>query len=240
MAKPQPSNPQHFLYTFSFPDGTEKKFTITLDGDTLELIREKDPSPPPWTKLKFHQCDHCPLGDEEEYCPIAVNLSSLVETFKNSISYESTLMKVQTAQRTYEKHTDLQKGLSSIIGIYNVTSNCPVMDKLRPMVRFHLPFASVEETLFRSVSMYLLAQYFRMRKGQQPDWQLAHFDEIYEAVAQVDRGLANRLRHASEEDALVNSLVIWSALAQLVRDSIEENLADLEPLFLKYFQEPGD
>ena len=99
MAKPQPSNPHHFLYTFSFPDGTEKKFTITLDGDTLELIREKDTSPPPWTKLKFHQCDNCPLGDEEEYCPIAVNLSSLVETFKKSVSYESTLMKVQTERR---------------------------------------------------------------------------------------------------------------------------------------------
>ena len=108
------------------------------------------------------------------------------------------------------------------------------------MVRFHLPFASVEETLFRSVSMYLLAQYFRMRKGQQPDWQLAQFDEIYKSVAQVDRGLANRLRHASEEDATVNALIVWSAFGQQIRYSIEENLADLEPLFLKYFQEPGD
>ena len=33
------------------------------------------------------------------------------------------------------------------------------MESLKPMVRFHLPFATVEETVFRSVSTYLLSQY---------------------------------------------------------------------------------
>jgi len=130
-----------FLYTFEFPDGTEKEFEVLLNAKTLELVTKKDLPKPAWTKLKYKQCEQCPLGDEHEYCPVAVNLSALVESFKDSVSFESTNVRVQTNERIYEKKTSLQKGLSSIIGMYMVTSDCPVMDKLRPMVRFHLPFA---------------------------------------------------------------------------------------------------
>ena len=54
----------------------------------------------------------------------------------------------------------------SLIGIYMVTSGCPIMDKLRPMARFHLPFASTEETIYRAISTYLLGQYFLEQKGK--------------------------------------------------------------------------
>ena len=117
-----------FLYTFQFPDNTERQFEIRLNAKTLELVNKKDLPKPAWTKLKYKQCEHCPLGDEHEYCPVAVNLSALVESFKDSISYESTNVRVQTNERVFEKMTTVQKGLSSIVGIYMVTSDCPVMD----------------------------------------------------------------------------------------------------------------
>lgn len=37
-----------------------------------------------------------------------------------------------------------------------VTSNGPVIDKLRPMVKFHVPFGSLEETVCRAASMCLI------------------------------------------------------------------------------------
>src|SRR6266705_4594109 len=178
-----------FLYTFQFPDNTEKQFEIRLNAKTLELVNKKDLPKPAWTKLKYKQCEHCPLGDEHEYCPVAVNLSALVESFKDSVSFESTKVRVQTNERIYEKATTLQKGLSSIIGIYMVTSDCPVMDKLRPMVRFHLPFATMDETMYRAVSMYLTAQFLLMRRGEKPDWELKNLIGIYDAVAHVNRGM---------------------------------------------------
>src|SRR5207245_3952053 len=119
------------LSTCKFPDSTEKEFKVQLNAKTLELVTKKDPPKPAWTKLKYKQCEQCPLGDEHEYCPVAVNLSALVESFKDSVSYENTNVRVQTNERIYEKATTLQKGLSSIIGMYMVTSACPVMDKLR-------------------------------------------------------------------------------------------------------------
>ncbi len=223
-----------FLYTFEFPDGTEKEFEVLLNAKTLELVTKKDLPKPLWTKLKYKQCEDCPLGDEHEYCPVAVNFSALVESFKDSVSHESTNVRVQTSERIYEKATTLQKGLSSIIGMYMVTSDCPVMDKLRPMVRFHLPFGSMEETVYRAVSMYLTAQYLLMRKGKTPDWTLKKLVEIYRAVTHVNRGISNRLSSASEEDANMNAVVILSAYAEMVPFSIEHRLAELEYIFSEY------
>ncbi len=223
-----------FLYTFQFPDNTEKQFEVRLNAKTLELVSKKDLPKPAWTKLKYKQCEHCPLGDEHEYCPVAVNLSALVESFKDSISYESTNVRVQTNERIFEKMTTVQKGLSSIVGIYMVTSDCPVMDKLRPMVRFHLPFGSIEETVYRAVSMYLTAQYLLMRQGKTPDWDLRKLVEIYRAVNDVNRGISNRLASASEEDANTNAVVILSAYAEMIPFSIERHLAELEYIFSEY------
>jgi len=165
---------------------------------------------------------------------VAVDLSELVESFKDSISYESTNVRVQTNERIFEKMTTVQKGLSSIVGIYMVTSDCPVMDKLRPMVRFHLPFGSMEETVYRAVSMYLTAQYLLMRQGKTPDWDLTKLVEIYRAVNHVNRGISNRLASASEEDANMNAVVILSAYAEMVPFSIEHRLAELEYIFSEY------
>lgn len=92
-----------YLYTFTFPDGTEKQFEIVLNAETLEFTLPADTPKPTWTKLKYCQCTNCPLGDEVEYCPVAVNLSSIVETFKDRTSHETTLVTVKTGQRTYQK-----------------------------------------------------------------------------------------------------------------------------------------
>jgi len=234
MSDSSKSETLRFLYTFEFPDNTEKTFEVLLSAKTLELVTKNDLPKPAWTKLKYQQCEHCPLGDEHEYCPVAVNLSALVESFKDSVSYESTNVRVQTNERIYEKKTTLQKGLSSIIGMYMVTSDCPVMDKLRPMVRFHLPFGSLEETVYRAASMYLTAQYLLMRKGKTPDWDLKKLVEIYKSVGHVNRGISNRLSSASEEDANMNAVVILSAYAEMVPFSIEHQLAELEYIFSEY------
>ena len=108
------------------------------------------------------------------------------------------------------------------------------MDKLRPMVRFHLPFGSIEETVYRAVSMYLTAQYLLMRQGKTPDWDLTKLVEIYRAVNDVNRGISNRLASASEEDANTNAVVILSAYAEMIPFSIERHLAELEYIFSEY------
>jgi len=228
--KPNPDIVQ-FKYTFEFENGDVKVFEITLNSATLELVQEKDIPKPEWTKLSFYPCEDCPLPLHSEQCPVAVNLSQIVTEFKDSVSHEWTRVTVETPERTYMKETTLQKGLSSIIGIYMVTSNCPVMDKLRPMVRFHLPFATPTETLFRTVSTYLTGQFLLMKDGKKPDWDLDKLVELYRSVSVVNKGMSHRISNASIKDANVNAVVILHSFGDAVPYFIENGLDEIKHLF---------
>jgi hypothetical protein len=230
--------PIRFLYKFAFPNGVEKRFLVQLDPATFAFMPPADPPKPDWTRLNYQMCERCPLEQRAEHCPIAVNLAGLVEAFQDALSFEHTTVTVDTSERTYLKQTSLQKGLSSIIGIVMVTSNCPVMDRLRPAVRYHLPFATASETFYRMVSMYLTAQYFVMRRGGTPDWELQHLAEIYQDVAEVNRGMAKRLSQASSKDANVNAIIILATFGGSVGDFLEESLGELAPLFDRYLERP--
>jgi len=220
-----------YKYRFQFDNGVEKSFDVVLDEATLELVREDLDPKPEWTKLKFSQCENCPLHDDVEYCPVALNLAGLVRVFSDSVSYEAVLVTVETAQRTYMKKTTLQKGLSGIIGIYMPTSNCPVLSKLRPMTRFHLPFANAFETFFRSISSYLIAQFLLMKRGSAPDWNLAGLQKIYEEVNTVNKWMTTRLRKATEKDANINAVVILHSFGDSISYFIDSGFPDLESMF---------
>lgn len=224
-------------YKFQSEDGSERVFETILDGTTMELRNDVAPSLPSWTNLGFNQCENCPLGNSTERCPVAVNLSGLIDAFKFSTSYESVFVVVDTPERSYAKQTTVQNALSSLMGIYMVTSNCPILDKLRPMVRFHLPFASATETVYRSVTMYLLAQYFKKQKGKKPDWDLDRLVDIYKEISKVNKGMWNRLSAASSFDANVNALIVLNTFGDALRFSIKKGLDDLEKLFGNYMEE---
>ena len=78
------TNTVRYKYKFQFDDGTEREFTASLDSRTLSLLSAPNPKKPEWTKLKYQQCENCPLSSDVEYCPVAVSLSGLVEEFKYS------------------------------------------------------------------------------------------------------------------------------------------------------------
>jgi hypothetical protein len=224
-----------YQYKFEFEDAPAIDFDIVLDGRSLELISENSAAKPEWTRLGFSQCENCPLPKAVEYCPVAVSLSKIVDTFRQSLSFESTVVTVKTPERTYVKKTTLQKGISSIIGIVMTTSNCPVMDMLRPMARFHLPFASSIETFYRSVSAYLTAQFLLSRKGKDPDWTLDRLLGYYKAINIVNKGMSNRLAKATESDANVNAVVILHSFGDGISYFIQDGLEEIEPMFSVYF-----
>jgi hypothetical protein len=117
-----------------------------------------------------------------------------------------------------------------------VTGGCPVMDPLRPLVRFHLPFASMEETEFRIVSMYLIAQYLRQKAGKTPDWSLEGLQVIYDKVQDVNRCFAGRLRAATTKDASVNAIIILDCFAKGVPFAVRTTLREYEKHFEGYIR----
>lgn len=225
-----------FRYKFQFENGEEKLFDVLLNEQTLQVVDNSYTSNPEWSKLKYQQCQNCPLKDDVEYCPVAVNIAHLIDEFKFSTSYDKTWVVVETPDRTYAQETTVQQGLSAILGIYMVTSGCPVLDYLRPMVRFHLPFATTNETVFRAVSMYLIAQYFRERKGLEPDWNLEGLVNIYKEIGILNKGMWSRLSKASSFDANVNALIVLNTFGDALRFSLKQDLEQLSSLFTKYME----
>ena len=227
-----------YRYTFKFRNGEEKKFLVALNNSTLNLIQKTKDSYPEWAALTFFKCPHCSLDEAiNKFCPVAISLCDPVECFCNFKSYEEVEVTIETEERKYTKHTTLQKGLSSLIGIYMVTSGCPIMEKLKPMVRYHLPFATEEETKYRVLSMYLLAQYFLYRQGKRPDWELKNLVKIYEDIHVINRIFSQRFSGIKIEDASINALVILDCFADSIAFSITKDMLDeIEILFHAYLQ----
>jgi hypothetical protein len=219
-------------YVYTFADGSDIRFDLRLDHRTLALVPEELANQPEWTVLPYHQCANCPL-DQRTYthCPVAANFSGVVEKFKNFVSHDRVGVVVLTDERTYSKDTTVQMGLSPLLGIIMATSGCPVLEQLKPMVRFHLPFATLEETIFRMVSMHLVAQYLRKQTGKPAEWNLDGLTRIYAQVAQVNKDFVDRLLGAAQNDVNVNALVNLDAFAKMVPIAADSMLVKISPYF---------
>ncbi len=228
-----------FQYTLEFEDGTTKQFVLNLDGISLDLTNAPPADPPEWTRLGFSQCQNCPL-ERQPHCPIALNLSGFIPQFEDTQSFTTAKVTLTTYQRTYVKQTTVQTALSAMIGIIMVTSGCPVMDKLRPNVAFHLPFASIIETAYRSVAMYLTAQAIRKLRGKEPDWEMTGLMHIYEDISHVNKGMAHRVKQATTTDSGANAIVILNAFGDSVSIMVETQLEELEGYFRKLLENDGE
>jgi hypothetical protein len=219
-------------YCFILPDGSEEVFNLQLDAQDLDLVGNSPDALPAWTILHFHQCPNCPLtADTHPNCPIAVNLVNIVKRFDRLLSHKEIHLDVVMEERSVSQDTTAQQGISSLMGLVMATSGCPHTAFFKPMARFHLPLASEEETTYRATSMYLLAQYFLKKEGQNADLELKGLREIYHNMHTINTAIAERLRGASETDSTLNAIVLLDMFALTVPHVIEESLEDIRHLF---------
>jgi hypothetical protein len=227
-------SPIKFNYQFKYGSGEVTNYEIVLDPDSLSLIRETyDQEPPEWTHLAYGQCKGCPLNTTAHpHCPIAVNIMELVDSFKDVFSYHDCTVICETSERIYSKKTSVMEGLSAIFGMIMATSDCPVMEFLKPMARFHLPFATIEETTVRTASMYLLAQYFKHRDEPGMSFDFKALENHYARVQLVNEGLLGRINSVSSEDADKNAIITLHSLSQFLSMEIDYSLGGLERIFV--------
>ncbi len=224
-------------YHFKLEDGTRKVFTANLHAESLNVIPPDDQAKPEWAKLANYRCQGCQLDENAgQYCPIAVNISDVVEFFKHYTSHDKVEVSVVTEERVYGKKTTVQQALGSLLGIHMAASGCPAMERLKPMVRLHLPFATVEETVFRSASTYLLGQYFLRKQGKESDPDLVGLADFYKGIQEVNRGMWERLLKVVGEDAVNNAVICLDMFAKQLPYAIEDSLEELEGLFSVYCQ----
>jgi hypothetical protein len=221
-------------YRFEFGNEAPIVYDLVLDGRTLSL--QVDPvawaAAPDWTRLDFYRCDACTLEPTARaHCPVAVNLNQAATRFCAEVSIKRVKVTVTTVERTYYKETSLQNGLYSLFGLIMATSGCPVLDFLKPMARFHLPFASMDETVMRTTSMYLLGQYFAVKRGEPFDQEFKGLDEHYRKVARLNRSFSKRISRITRGDAEHNAINILHNFACMTTLVLENNLDYLEYLW---------
>ncbi|MFC1588329.1 DUF6901 family protein [Planctomycetota bacterium] len=225
-------------YCFVLPDGSREVFDLEIDGATLDLLGAVPESPPPWTNLDFHQCPNCPLtADTHPQCPLSMILVPIVEQFDAFLSYEEIHLEAKVQNRLVSQDTTVQKGVSSLMGLLMATSGCPHTVFFKPMARFHLPLARVDETVCRTASLYLLAQYFRQKEALDTDFDLKGLARIYHEMHVVNSAVAKRLRAASETDSSVNAIVLLDMFAGYLPDVIDHSLEKFQYLFAPFLRD---
>ena len=210
-------------YRFIFEKSPPMRFQVQLD----RTRHDSSASGPhaDWTRLCVHQCSLCPLKTATQtHCPAAVDLESIVEQFRQVVSFEQVRVEVETPQRTYVKSCDVQTGLRSMIGLVLATSQCPWFNRLRSLADSHLPFASIEETLIRVTGNYLLQQYQIACEGGTPDLAMLGLEEYYQSLCDINLTFRRRLEMASTSDANLNAIGAFSTLAQGISLSLRDKL----------------
>jgi hypothetical protein len=227
------------MYRFKFMNGDEKHFSIKLDKKTLNLMNSNNIKRPEWAKLKNFKCSICPLNEKEyKYCPVAENIAYIVDNFKDYISYEKVEVFVETENRKISKRTNLQEGIASLLGSHMVASGCPILGKLKPMIRVHLPFSTLDERKYRVLTMYLFAQYFKYKKGENPDWDFKDLLSIFDKVRIVNKNICDRLSEIKIQDSTINALITLDSFAFYTSFQISSDMLDtLEPSFNAYVED---
>jgi len=219
----------HIRYRFDLPDGSQKHVDLKFAAADFRLTNPTPAEPPFWTELKFNQCANCPLSTAEyAHCPAALHMAPAVEALKALVSFDVVGVTVTQAERTVHADTTAQQAMSSVLGLIMATSGCPWTDRLRPMARFHLPFASEAETVYRSVCMFLLA---RELVGVGDTHGFAELNDLYENLHVVNRDMSRRLGAATRTDPARNAMALLDTYTTLLPAALETSLEELKPLF---------
>lgn len=186
-----------------------------------------------WTRLDYHKCTNCPLNSgEHPACPAAVDLKVVVEDFKGLPAFRKAWTHVRTEEREYSKLVNLEVALRSLLGVIMATSGCPILNRLKPMARSHLPFASDSEFVLRTVSMYVLRELFKYREGRSADWELTALTRDFAQLQLVNQALWHRIHDVCAGDTNLKAFLGFFSMASSMTYSLDAQLEKVRPLIM--------
>ena len=221
-------------YQLQLQDGTERRYEVDIDRpDRMSELNNEDH--PEWTRLDYQKCSNCPFDSAEyQYCPAAIEFEDVAAQFANTASIERADVWVHTRERSYFRNCDMQTMLKSLYGLIMASSSCPILSRLKPLAYYHLPFATLEETVHRLVGTYLTNQYLHQFDGNaKPDWELRGIQDLYKELKVVNLALMKRIRQASQEDANVNAIQTFISISSIVEMGIDDIIGKMLPVLRK-------
>ncbi|MBW2276737.1 MAG: hypothetical protein JRF63_04545, partial [Deltaproteobacteria bacterium] len=160
----------------------------------------------------------------------------VVEATAELVSHNEVRAEAVVPERRIVVDTNVGEALRSLMGLIIPTSGCPHTAYFRPMARFHLPFSSAEETLFRVCSMHRLAQRMRVVAGLEQDEAFDGLTQVYADINLVNSHVAERLLDAAGEDSSRSAVALLDVFAQLIPFQFDQALEELRGLFGAYLR----
>ncbi|MDX1754633.1 MAG: hypothetical protein R3175_01070 [Marinobacter sp.] len=228
-------------YQFEQHDGTVWDHSVSLAERSADSLITEEDHGAEWTRLAYHQCEHCPLStDQYRDCPLALALKPVLTKMGAAVSHDLVQVRVCTDHREMSVECTMQRAVGSLFGVVSAFSGCPHTRLLRPQARFHLPLSTSEETTARVLGFYLAGQFVRSRHQLPADWSLNGLRELYQNLRKVNRGISSRLKGVANQDAAPNSMVLLDVLAADVAYVLDAYEGELDPLFREFLVEAGD
>ena len=214
-------------YNFEFDDNRNLSYEIDVDRSELKDDIDKSKAPD-WVLLSHCKCSNCPLTESDtSVCPAAFDIQDVIEDFKSQSASQKVNINVIASDRSYSKRTNVEEGLRSLMGLILATSKCPILSQLKPMAMHHMPFSSSNEFILRSVSVYLLQQYFEYREDRAPDWNLKGLISRNKQLQLVNQALWQRVHLDNDNDSNLKTLLSFFSMSSSVSVSLESQLQKL-------------
>jgi hypothetical protein len=223
---------QYAVYRFFAADNEKIEVRLDFDAITFELLPVAAQSRPNWTRLDDHPCRCCSLPKESVFCPSALGIARFVGAFDSRFSYEKAVVEIETPLRVVLLKSRFQAGMASLLGLVCATSGCPATQFLRPLVRFHFPFANEQEMLFHIFSASVLGLSMKSATQGHADRQVIDdLKEKHATLRTVMANLADRLRPVVKRYAPLNADILLDSFAEIAPDDIEDGLDALRGIF---------
>ena len=220
-------------YRITLNDEHAFNYKVQIERGLLASDRGAEPVTD-WTRLDYQKCTNCPLqSSEHECCPAAVDLKAVVEDFKGLPAFRKAWANVRTEEREYSKLVNLEVVIRSLLGVIMATSGCPILNRLKPMARNHLPFATDTEFVLRSVSMYVLREFFKQREGLVPDWELTALTNDFSELQLVNQALWHRIHDVCAGDTNLKAFLSFFSMSSSMTYSLDAQLEKVRPLTME-------
>ena len=109
------------------------------------------------------------------------------------------------------------------------SSGCPRLNWFKPLVRYHLPFSTIEETMFRILSKSLISQFLKAGDEKTTPVSLIDIKEVYSQVEFVNLDFIKRIQSYAKGDADANAIAALDLFAKLFDFEVEANFESLQP-----------
>ncbi len=214
-------------YQIKSETGEQISFNVQnhKDLDPQELNSYSDL--PDWVKLEYHQCPICPFNSENiTFCPAAFEMQDVIHQCSSCISTERVELSRIAEEGTVTTETDMQKALFAVIGEKAISSACSVLNSRQWSLDYYSILTTPENLFYRSISSYLMRQYFASPGKCDPDLK-GHLDYLDEVI-DIFGNLLQRIRGKSSQDASNNALGSIVMSAQLLRHQRDDWLDELK------------